>query len=111
MFADFPPSSSVILLSLSLWAFCINFKPTAVDPVKAILSIPSWHARYSPIYPGAGTTFKTPSGNPASWNSSASLKAVNGVVLAGLITMVHPAARAGLIFHDIIEIGKFHGII
>ena len=55
------------------------------------------------------TTLKTPSGSPASWQSSANLSAVSGVCDAGLITMVLPAASAGAIFHEESRKGKFHG--
>lgn len=79
MLADFPPNSKVILFSFYLCAICISFNPTSVDPVNAILSILGWHAKYSPIYAGHGTTFNTPSGNPASLNISANLNAVRGV--------------------------------
>src|SRR5689334_24141276 len=34
----------------------------------------------------------------------------NGVSVAGLITTVFPHTSAGMIFHDGIAIGKFHGV-
>jgi len=69
----------------------------------------------------------TPSGTPALPASSASascfsrsaqdgsigvsLTAENGVSAAGLMTTVHPAARAGPNFLVIIALGKFHGLL
>ena len=41
---------------------------------------------------------------------SASTRIDNGVVSAGLITTVLPAARAGAIFQAAISSGKFHGM-
>ena len=61
--------------------------------------------------PGPVTTLNTPSGRPASWQSSANLSAVSGVSDAGLSTTVLPAASAGAIFHDERRNGKFHGTI
>ena len=58
------------------------------------------------------TKFNTPSGRiPESWIISINLKADNGVCSAGFSTIVHPAAKAGAIFHAAINSGKFHGII
>jgi hypothetical protein len=37
--------------------------------------------------------------------------AENGVSVAGLMTTVHPAARAGLNFLVIMALGKFHGLL
>ena len=59
--------------------------------------------------PGPVTTLSTPSGSPASWQSSANLSAVSGVCDAGLMTTVLPAASAGASFQDDSRKGKFHG--
>jgi hypothetical protein len=40
----------------------------------------------------------TPAGSPASANTSANITVVNGVISAGLSTMVFPAAIAGSTF-------------
>src|ERR1700693_2088318 len=53
----------------------------------------------------------TPSGNPASCNSSPSRSAESGVCSAGFSTTVHPAASAGPSFHAAMSSGKFHGMI
>ena len=54
--------------------------------------------------------FTTPGGRSASAMISASTRIDNGVVSAGLITTVFPAASAGAIFQAAISSGKFHGI-
>jgi len=59
--------------------------------------------------PGPVTTLTTPSGRPASWQSSANFSAVSGVCDAGFSTTVLPAASAGASFHDERRNGKFHG--
>ena len=57
------------------------------------------------------TTWRTPSGRPASRASSARRRAVSGVISAGLTTMVLPVARAGPTFQEVMAMGKFHGTI
>jgi hypothetical protein len=57
------------------------------------------------------TTFSTPAGRPASSMVWAKSCAVNGVSLAGLRTMVHPAATAGATLRVAMASGKFHGVI
>ena len=47
----------------------------------------------------------TPAGNPASLMSETMYKAVSGVCLDGLKTIVLPQANAGQNFHAIIKIG------
>ena len=51
------------------------------------------------------TTFRTPSGTPASLASSARRTVVRGVADAGLSTIELPAASAGPIFQIAIHIG------
>ena len=82
--------------------------PTAVEPVKAILSTPE-RTSAAPAAPSPVTMFTTPSGSSASWQISASSSAVSGVVSAGLSTAVLPQASAGASFHAAISSGKFHG--
>ena len=53
----------------------------------------------------------TPFGTPARSASSASARAEKGVVGAGLITIVHPAASAAPALRAIIALGKFQGVI
>ncbi len=86
-------------------------RPTAVDPVKAILSIPGARTSAAPVSPSPGRIDTTPSGNSASWQISASSSAVSGVVSAGLRIAVLPQASAGASFHAAISSGKFQGTI
>ena len=48
---------------------------------------------------------------PASSRTFTKLYVESGVTSAGLMTTVLPQTRAGIIFHDGIAIGKFHGVI
>ena len=52
---------------------------------------------------------KIPAGTPALSASSQRADAENGVSGAGLMTIGHPAAKAGAAFRVIIAAGKFHG--
>ncbi|MNT93229.1 hypothetical protein D3C72_2346500 [compost metagenome] len=61
------------------------------------------------LAPRPTSTLSTPGGMPASMASSARRRAVSGVSSAGLMTMVQPAASAGMIFQMAIISGKFHG--
>ena len=110
MFADLPPSSSVTRLSARPALAPIS-RPTAVEPVKAILSTPGWSTSAAPVSPSPVTTLRTPSGKPASSASSPRRRAESGVCSAGLRTTVQPAASAGAIFQQAIRSGKFHGMI
>ena len=56
------------------------------------------------------TTFRTPSGRPASRKICTRARDVNGVSSAGLKTMVQPAATAGAILRAPMASGKFHGV-
>jgi hypothetical protein len=53
----------------------------------------------------------TPGGKPAWSISSAKPRVEAGECSDGLITTVHPAARAGASFHVISSSGEFHGVI
>ena len=111
MFGDFPPSSRLTFFRFPAAAFTISL-PTSVEPVNAILSTSSCAASAAPaVSPNPVTTFTTPSGKPASCNSSPSRNAVSGVCSAGFSTTVFPAASAGPSFHAAISNGKFHGMI
>ena len=57
------------------------------------------------------STLNTPAGTPARCASSARASAVIGVWLAGLTTMVQPAANAGPALRVIIAAGKFQGVM
>ncbi|MNL37080.1 hypothetical protein D3C87_1592010 [compost metagenome] len=105
-----PPSSRLSFLPDPAVATRIA-RPTSVEPVKAILSIPSWSTISLPASPSPVSTLRTPGGSPASRASSAKASAVRGVNSAGLRTTVLPAARAGAIFQASISSGKFQGMI
>ena len=85
--------------------------PTAVEPVKATLSMPGWRTSAAPAEPSPGTTCTTPGGSSASWQISARKSAVSGVVSAGFSTAVLPQASAGASFQAAISSGKFQGTI
>src|SRR4029079_17068533 len=61
--------------------------------------------------PSPVTMFTTPSGTPASMSVRTQFTADSGVGDAGLNTTVLPQTSAGMIFHDGIAIGKFHGVM
>ena len=82
----------------------------AVDPVKAILSMPGCPTSAAPVAPAPVMMLTTPGGSSACWMISANSSAVSEVVSAGLSTTVLPAASAGAIFHASINRGKFHGM-
>ncbi len=110
MFGDLPPSSRVTRLSARP-AFSPISRPTAVEPVNAILSTSSCSTRAAPVAPSPAITFSTPGGRPASSAISPSRRPVSGVCSAGLSTIVQPAASAGPIFQAAIRSGKFQGMI
>ena len=111
MLGDFPPSSSETFFRLPVAAWTIS-RPTSVDPVKATLSTPGCAAIAAPaVSPKPVTTLITPSGIPASSDSSPSRSAVSGVCSAGFRTTTQPVARAGATFQEAIERGKFQGMI
>ena len=110
MKGDLPPSSRVSFLPVPAVASRIR-RPTSVEPVNAILSMPSWRTISSPVRPSPVTILSTPGGRPASWHSSANRSAVRLVNSAGLSTTVLPVASAGATFHASINSGKFHGMI
>ena len=110
MFADLPPNSSVTRLSARP-AFEPISRPTSVDPVNAILSMPGSSTSAAPVAPSPVSTLSTPGGKPTSSASSPSRSAESGVCSAGLRIVVHPAASAGPSFHEDISSGKFHGTI
>ena len=57
------------------------------------------------------TTLSTPPGSPASSRICASANIDSGVCLAGLTTIVQPAATAGPILRVPIAMGKFQGVM
>ena len=104
------PSSSRVTRLIVPDALAMTSRPTAVEPVKATLATSGCStSRVPAVGPFPTTTWKTPSGRPASSASSTSRTAVNGVSSAGFTTMVLPVASAGPTFHEVMAIGKFHG--
>lgn len=87
--------------------------PTGVEPVKETFrSLESF--RSGPEIPDAeedATTLRTPAGRPASSMVWAKYCAVSGVSLAGLRTMVQPAAMAGATLRVAMASGKFQGVM
>src|SRR6266542_1225676 len=88
--------------------------PTAVDPVKPILSIvPACNPRSRPAKvsgPSANTMLSTPSGSPAAWNRSKSAIADAAAYSAGFHTTVLPVTSAGTRYHDGTATGKFPAV-
>ena len=85
-------------------------RPAAFEPVKQTLRTASWVTKRWPmVEPSPGTTWKTPSGIPASRPSSPRRIAVSGVSVAGLRTTALPAASAGPRPQPAMGIGKFQG--
>ena len=106
-----PPNSMEVRLSVAAQA-CSNRRPTSVEPVKVSFRTKGLSVSAGPISEEAPTTtFRTPAGTPARSASSAMASADRGVSDAGLITMLHPAARAGAALRAIMALGKFHGVI
>ena len=87
--------------------------PTSVDPVKESLRVRGSLMSGSIVRPElfAVTTFSTPAGSPASSMICASASMLSGVCLAGLTTMVQPAATAGPILRVPMAMGKFQGVM
>ncbi len=110
MLAALPPSSRVARVRVPAMERAMAL-PTPVEPVKAILSMPSCSTNACPVGPAPVMMLTTPGGRSACWHTCANSSAVNGVVSAGLRTTVLPVARAGAIFHASISSGKFHGMI
>ena len=108
-----PPSSIETRSSCS--ADCsTSALPTSVDPVK--VSLRSRASRISGSITDAVcevvTTLSTPVRQPRTRPApAASDSIVNGVCVAGLTTIVQPAAIAGPILRVPIASGKFHGVI
>jgi hypothetical protein len=71
-------------------------RPTAVEPVKLVMSTCGDATRASPTSaPLPVTMFTTPGGNPASTTASAKRSTARGSWGAGFTTTVLPMARAG----------------
>src|SRR5688572_24985183 len=105
-----PPSSSETFFTVL--AHCaISCLPTSVEPVKVNLRTSGFVVSSCPIGPADPVTHdSTPFGMPARSASSHSASAEYGVIEAGLITIVQPAASAGPALRVIIALGKFQGV-
>ena len=106
-----PPSS--IDTRFTVPAHCASScLPMAVDPVKVILRTLSLSVSAPPISRADPVTMlTTPAGTPACSAIQPHTNPDSGVAVAGLTTVVHPAASAGPILRASIEDGKFHGVI
>jgi hypothetical protein len=106
-----PPSSKLTFFSVPVANFA-SILPTLVEPVKLILRTKGLVA--SSVAASrflVGHTWIAVGGMPASTASLVKAKQVYGVSLGGLMTTVHPAARAGPTFLVIMAAGKFQGVI
>jgi hypothetical protein len=107
-----PPSS---IETRRIWsADCsISVRPTSVDPVNDSLRVRGSLISGSIVAPErwAVMTLSTPPGSPTSSRIWASMSIDSGVCLAGLTTIVQPAAIAGPILRVPIASGKFHGVM
>ena len=111
MMMFFPPISRWHFLNVGAQASLI-IRPTSVDPVKLISCVPALARIALPTtVPFPATMFNTPGGSPASAITCTRLYVDSGVSSAGLITTVFPQISAGIIFHDGMAMGKFHGVI
>ncbi len=111
-YGAWPPSSSDRRLTWSAESR-ISCWPTSVEPVNEIFRTRlSWKSTSETI-PDEREVIRltTPGGAPASSIARSTSAAVSGVALAGLTTLVHPAASAGPSLRVIIAAGKFQGVI
>ena len=87
-------------------------RPTAVLPVKLIMSTSGDSTNASPV---AGldpvTTFTTPGGKPTSSRMRTSSMTASGSCGAGRTITVFPIARAGPILPAMLTIGKLYGVM
>jgi hypothetical protein len=82
-----------------------------VEPVKETTFTRSSDVIGVPTSASPVTMLTTPLGIPASVRTLTKLSAESGVLDEGLKTIVLPQTSAGIIFHDGIAIGKFHGVM
>ena len=94
-------------------AWLISVRPTSVEPVNDSLRVRPSLISGSITAPElcVTTTLSTPRGRPHSCRMRARASIDSGVCLAGLTTMVQPAATAGPILRVPMAMGKFHGVI
>ncbi len=91
-------------------AMRVRRSPVTVSPVKWMALVPGLLTSSSPTTPpGPVTTLTAPAGKPASSKISANIRALYGVVLAGLKMTALPAARAWVAAMLGMSCGQFHG--
>src|SRR4051812_23758451 len=106
-----PPISRWTFLNVGAAAW-LTIRPTWVEPVKETTLTRSSVVIGVPISgPSPVTMLTTPLGIPASIRVWTKFSAESGVWDAGLKTTVLPQTSAGMIFHEGIAIGKFHGVM
>mgnify|MGYP001315843080 CR=1 FL=1 len=107
VFGNLPYNISTEILCKLAADLDARILPTAVLPVKVNFATRGSPVKTSPIGAGSAavTRLMTPSGKPASMNTSYVALAHSGVASAGFRTSVHPAANAGPIFLVSMEIG------
>src|SRR5690349_8449466 len=105
-----PPISRWTFLKVGAAAW-FTMRPTRVDPVNETTRTRSSVVIGVPTSASPVTMLTTPLGTPASVRTLTKLSADSGVLDEGLKTIVLPQTSAGIIFHDGIAIGKFHGVM
>ncbi len=107
-----PPSSIEVRFMVPAQQSATSFLPTSVEPVKVSLRTIGFEVSSSPIAPvRPARTLITPAGIPARSASSTIAKAESGVAVAGLHTVVQPAASAAPTLRVNMALGKFHGVM
>src|SRR3954462_10045983 len=85
-------------------------KPTSFEPVKATKRVLGCSTTALPnVAPEPGQKFTTPSGIPASSNTSKNFAAMVGESLEGFKITVFPQTTAAHVIPAMIAHGKFHG--
>ena len=111
MSALLPPSSSETRLR-DRPAASPTRRPTAVEPVKAIIATFGSCVSAEPASASPGRTCSRPSGSPAASNSRATrMPPETGVCTSGLRMTALPRASAGATARTDRICGKFHGLI
>ena len=107
------PPSSIDTFSTCPADCSISVRPTSVEPVNDSLRVRGSAISGPMVLPleAAVTTFSTPPGRPTSSRIPARASMDSGVSLAGLTTIVQPAAMAGPILRVPMAMGKFQGVI
>ncbi len=106
------PPSSIDVRFMVCAQSATSFLPTSVEPVKVSLRTIGFEVSSSPMAPVCPATMLiTPGGMPARPASSPIANADSGVAVAGLHTVVHPAASAAPTLRASMALGKFHGVM